>query len=498
MKSEVIESSFWDYSSLVSSKLISLPVQLIILSFATRILGTDGYGRLALFFLVCQIVLQFGINWTSASVIRYGREEYIKEHRINKVFWGRHVILVPCLMIFVAGIITYQDSILKYIGLPQMVIWFLLLYIIGATLLNYVQFIQQAIGQLKLYALSTISEKLISAIGLITILIFVPSQDPFFAVVGVLSLSCFCVALIFGGFIKRENFYPIVFDKEVIRKMFFFSYPLILGSASAYVVNWIDVIVIEKYLNISDVGLYTLSYQGMQVLQGISMSLITLLGPIMVTFLTDNREDLIVRFVKRIIPQGVFFWCVFLSLIICIAPFLIPRIFGEGFSGSVSPFLLLMIGLGFNSLACYYSPILTAYELIKRLMLVNILLAVINLGGDFLLVPVLGINGAAIATSLSFGIAAILYMAISNRHLNLSEWRHIFSIMPIPLCLLVSFFFDRLWQRSLGFIIIVICAVGLAKISTMFKKEDLEMFSRINMPECVRGVIVKTYSYLSI
>ena len=252
-------------------------------------LGTDGYGRLALFFLVAQIVLLFGVNWTNAAVIRYGREEYIREHRINKTFWGRNVILVPCLIISIAGVIIYQDSIMNYIGLPQMVIWFLILYIIGATILNYVQYIQQAIGQLKLYALTTILERVICAIGLITVFIFVPFQESFFPVAGVFIIAGFSIALACGRLIKRENFFPIIFDKKIIIKMFSFSYPLVFGSASAYVVNWIDVIVIEKYLNISDVGLYTLSYQGMLALQGISMSLITLLGPMMVTFF--NRQS---------------------------------------------------------------------------------------------------------------------------------------------------------------------------------------------------------------
>jgi len=498
MRDEIVSSSFWDYSSLVSGKLMSMPVQIIILSLAARILGTDGYGRLALFFLVSQIVLLFGVNWTSASVIRYGREEYIREHRINKIFWGRNVILLPCLIISIIGITVYQDRIADYIGLSQLVIWFLILYIIGATVLSYVQYIQQTIGQLKLYALSTISERIISAIGLVMVFFFVRFQETFYPVAAVFIIAGFSVAVSFGGFIKRENFLPIVFDKEVIRKMFSFSYPLIFGSASAYVVNWIDVIVIERYLNMSHVGLYTLSYQGMMVLQGVSMSLITLLGPMMVTFLTDNREDLIVVFVRRIIPQGVFFWSVFLSLVICIAPNLIPGIFGEGFSGSVRPFLLLMIGLGFNSLTCYCSPILTAYELIKKLVFVNILLAVINLVGDFMLVPALGMNGAAISTSLSFGIAAILYVIILNRRLNLSEWRHILSILPLFIYLLISLFVDGLWLRILGFVVVIIFAMVIAKISRMFMKEDLEMFSKIDMPKSVRGVIFRTYSYLSV
>ena len=170
MKDEVVKSSFWDYSSLVSSKFASFPLQILTVSIATRILGTEGYGTLALFLLISQLVFLFGVNWTSASVMRYGREEYVKEHKINKIFWGRNLIVLPSLIILFGGLILFKNRILNYIGMPQSGMWFLFLYIAGITLLNYVQYIQQAVGQLRLYALSNIAEKLLSAIGLLIIL----------------------------------------------------------------------------------------------------------------------------------------------------------------------------------------------------------------------------------------------------------------------------------------------------------------------------------------
>ena len=498
MKDEVVKSSFWDYSSLVSSKFASFPLQILTVSIATRILGTEGYGTLALFLLISQLVFLFGVNWTSASVMRYGREEYVKEHKINKIFWGRNLIVLPSLIILFGGLILFKNRILNYIGMPQSGMWFLFLYIAGITLLNYVQYIQQAVGQLRLYALSNIAEKLLSAIGLLIILTVAAFPKNIFAVIAVYVLSISCVAFVFAGLIERKHFLPVEFNKEIIKKIFCFSYPIIFGSASASVVNWIDVIVIKKYMNISDVGVYTLSYQGMMVLQGISMSLIAVLGPIMVTFLVEDRQDLIVKFVKRIIPQGVLLWCLFLSLTIFLSPYLIPLIFGNSFSGSVLPFSILMLGLGFNCLACFCSPLLTAYELIKQSMAVNVLLALVNLAGDFLLVPKLGINGAAVATSFSFSLAAILYLVIINRRLKLHEWRQIFSATPIFVTVLAFLLFDNFWVKSSGLIFVLIISMILAKRLAIFRKDDFTMFSKVEIPRLVRQTINKTYSFLSV
>ena len=91
--------SFWDFCTVLGGRVIGLPLAFLAAVLATRVLGNEGYGTLSLFFLVSQLFFLFGINWTSAAVIRYGKEEFIESDKINRTFWARNTLLIPSLFI---------------------------------------------------------------------------------------------------------------------------------------------------------------------------------------------------------------------------------------------------------------------------------------------------------------------------------------------------------------------------------------------------------------
>lgn len=491
-----VKSSFWDYLSLLTGRFAVIPILIASVALATRILGKEGYGILSLFLLVSQIAFLFGINWTTASIIRYGREEFVREEKINEVFWGRNVLLMPCIVVSLITIFLFKDKIINYIGIPEWGLWLLILHILGLTLTDYTYYLQQAIGQLRLFATFQFAERLIILFGLSSIYIGLFQKDVL-SVVAIYTLSSFLVVLLSVSFFNLKIFFPIEFKKEIIKRIFVFSYPIIFGSASAYIINWIDIIVIKKYMIVADVGVYSLAYQGMTMMQQISLATIILTGPMMVSFYTQGREDLIHRFVQRIVPQGTFVWSLFLSVITFLSIYLIPVLFGRNFSGAIYPFSLLMVALGFNLISCFYSPILSTYELIKYLTAVNILIAFVNLGGDFLLVPRIGISGAAIATLFSFAIGSILYLIISNHRLNLKGWKQILWVFPVIITVPCFIFVENIWLRFLGLIFIIVVSIKLARYFGIFSKEDLMMFDRIDMPAFVRSAIGRTYSFLA-
>ena len=497
MKNKIIASSFWDYLSIVTATIISLVLQVGMTTFSTRILGANGYGKLALFFLVAQLILLFGISWTSAAVIRYGREEFVLTGGISKTFWGRNVILLPTLVVFFIIVFLFKGCIVKYVQLPRMGFYLLILYILGNLLSNYVQYIQQAVDQMRMLALSKILQRLISLLGLAMIMFLPFVSKDISSVLIVAIISLFSSAVFFTLPFKIKYFLPVIFDKAYIKKIFLFSYPVIFGSGSAYIIDYIDIIVIKKYMRLSDVGVYSLSYQGFSALQAISMSLITILGPMLVTFLAEGREDLIKRFINRIIMQGSVFWSIFLSIIIFLGSVLIPFVFGRSFQGSVVPFSILMVGLGFNVLGCFYSPVLTAYELIRQSMVVNVIMALINLAGDFILVPYMGIAGAALASSIAFSVSALCYVSISNKYLSLNEWRQVFSMVPLITMLVVSLLFKSLFIKGASLILILMLSYLIIKKTTIFQEEDVTIFEKVKMPSIARSLITKTYAFLS-
>jgi len=488
--------SFWDFCTVLGGRVIGLPLAFLAAVLATRVLGNEGYGTLSLFFLVSQLFFLFGINWTSAAVIRYGKEEFIESDKINRTFWARNTLLIPSLFISLLLIWVGREKVLSYLNVEPEGIWLLGLFLIGLTLSDYVQSVLQATANLRFYSGIKVLQFLFIFIFLCLVYFFPSDRGKIFMVIWAYVGSALLVSILPLLRIQYSLFFPAVLDYHKVKRIFIFSYPVIFGSVSAYVVNWIDLIVIKRYSPIADVGIYSLAYQGMTALQQISMVISVVSTPMMVSFLVIGRKDLILRYVERIVPQGLLAWNILVCVVTLSAFYLIPKIFGIDFAASATPFALLMAGMSWNILNTFYSSVMTAYELIKQSMGIGIVIALLNLVGDLVLVPGLGICGASLATSFSFMVGAILSQWLICSRLDRRGWKEL--IFPLPSLLVIFLFLviSQLLSRLAILIALVFFSWILAKMLGLFQKEDMALLEKIEMPEWIRIWMSRLYVLL--
>ncbi len=493
-----VKSFFWDYLSLILSKSGVILLTFVITALITRLLGPENYGSFSLFIMVAQVLVILLGSWSSGAVIRFGKEEYIKEEKINKVFWSRMIMLIPSFFLGIFLVAIFRQNILTYISLPSWTIWLILGYFLIYSLSEFLYGVFQATNKLKSLALIELFESLFLLLGLGLAKIFVGSNLYILAVViGLHILSKFLIDVAFLSRFNLKIFFPIELDRKVVRKMLIFSYPYIFSTIAAYVINWVDIIVIKKYLGLFEVGVYSLAYKIGNFLRQFGLVLNTIFFPLMVGLLSRKRKDLINLYFQRIIPQVVFLWGIILFFIFILSQPLIPIFFGESFAGSVSPFIILLIGYYINIFAMLCSSILVTFELIKQVVLVNFLAMLLNLGFDLLLIPKIGINGAAIATAMVFIFGGISYFFLTNRLLGLRERRPLFILIPF----LIFFIFNILFQNTVYLlgsgIILAIIVFFMAKRFDLFRQEDKKIFEAIDMPDFLRRGIYKIIDKLS-
>jgi O-antigen/teichoic acid export membrane protein len=138
---------------------------------------------------------------------------------------------------------------------------------------------------------------------------------------------------------------------------------------------------------------------------------------------------------------------------------------------------------------------MTCYELIKQYMVIGVVVGGVNLIGDLLLVPHLGIYGAALATSFAFFLGGLLSHWVVFRHLNLKGFKEL--LFPLPALFAIIFFttIPHLWLHLVIVIGLVFYSLVLPRIIGLFRQEDLNLFNKAEMPYVIRGWFIRIYTW---
>ena len=491
-----VKASFWDYLSLLSSNLLCLPLQILSVALITRLLGPEGYGHIALYNMVVGLGLMMGVNWTSGSVLRFGREEFELRQKINHTFWARTTIMAPCFLLWLAFVLLFKNTISQYIGMPLWAVGLLTGSVFLGAIHDYLVYILQAIRKMQAYAALQVIGSAIVVAGLALIFLKVFPWDFLTVIIltilsGLVTIIIMCVFWVPGNILL-----PVKIDRTTLREIFQFSYPIILASISAYVVNWVDVMMIKQYLTVSDVGGYQVAYQTFLFALALIMVASTLTTPILISFLANNRDDLILRYSARLAPQGFLIWSVTVGIGLAISPLAFRLVFGNQFTISTFYFQFLAMGLALNVVPIFCNGIMMAYKLIKYSVAINIFMALLNLFGDLLLIPILGAAGAAISTSVAIGASAFLNLLVCQRRLKINLYWQLSLLLPALLSLGASRLISSQGAPFLAIGITLVAGYYLAKTFHIFQYEDLLFLDYIKMPESLKKAIIWVYPFL--
>jgi O-antigen/teichoic acid export membrane protein len=201
-----------------------------------------------------------------------------------------------------------------------------------------------------------------------------------------------------------------------VRQYLAYGLPLVPGALSSWVVNSSDRYLIAFFLGAAAVGYYSPGYSLGSTLSIVSAPLATLLPPVLSKHFDDNN----IADVRTILTYslkwyaGIALPCVF-ALSILSKPLLLvlttQPIAANGYL--VTPF----VAAG-TALLGLYTVLVTILALKKKTSVVGmiwILSAVLNFGLNLILIPYLGLIGAALTTFLAFLLAFVLTTHYSLR-----------------------------------------------------------------------------------
>jgi O-antigen/teichoic acid export membrane protein len=222
---------------------------------------------------------------------------------------------------------------------------------------------------------------------------------------------------LFGIYFNFLNFFDLSYNKFIVHWKYALkiSMPFIPHTLGMAVLTQLDRIMIIKIIGNSAAGLYSFGFSYAAIIVLFSNSISQAFQP----WLYENYKNNNIEEIKIVSNNIILGLSVVMISLITFGPEAIMILGPENFWDAKYVVMPIVMGSFFQFLAATYSSIQLYHKKTIFIPIGTILVALINLGLNYIFIPIFGFKGAAFSTLFSFLILAlfhmIMYKKISNK-----------------------------------------------------------------------------------
>jgi O-antigen/teichoic acid export membrane protein len=397
----------------------------------TRILTPYEYGivgYLQVFLQLATILLAFGFQGAQTR--------FFYENRTDKGALGEFMFTINITSMIIGVVIFLPVSILGKIqgwtigaqGIPMhpyMTVTFatILISIVRNNISGYYRMRQEYIKASILQVLT-----FFLTAGMTIFLVMTFEDGAYGKILGNL-VGYLGVVLIFIVFYARN--FVFKFSKASLSYAIGFGGPIVIHLLLSTIHNSIDRIMLEGYLSLESLGIYTIALSVSSAMQMFVTSFNQAYQPTYYQIMSSSTANAHITVVKTFKIWLLLITTITIGGIFLGGPFL--TVFaGEKFaeSSKILPFLLVSVYVG--SFYYFFSSAIFYFKKTKLLPIITGSSAIINISLNFLLIPKLGMVGAAVATIISHGWISIFSFYWGNKLFHI-KWPFRFILVSLTL-----------------------------------------------------------------
>lgn len=206
--------------------------------------------------------------------------------------------------------------------------------------------------------------------------------------------------------IRRQQIIKTKFNYDLLK----FSYPFMFVIILQTFMHWMDILMLGYFTNASTVGLYHPAARTAGLLQALLMSFISIYAP-MISQFHSEKNLLKMNQTYKMVSRWLLVFSIPISIMFILFPENILSLFGKEYISSSNVLIILTIATLLQAIFGAASPTL-GMSGFTRLILINTCIAfILNLGLNYTLIPLYGINGAAYATLITLTIIGCIRVA---------------------------------------------------------------------------------------
>ncbi len=379
-------------------KILGLALSYAFIVIVSRYFGAESYGRFSIAFTVLNVfALVFALGIPDATI------KIVSDQSINSKFHFRKTsmsllilsAIVGSLILYaLSGVLSdfYKDESLKrYFIISAISLTPLILLRLNFETLR---------GKKEIIRFGFLSHIIpffaASIIVLIAFYYFNVIEDSIIISAYALGVVIAFVLSIF--WIKKADNSKL--KKYSAKQLMHYSFPMLATSSFIFIMGWTDTLMLGYYNDKVDVGVYNVVIRIARIaiiaITSINLVLAPKISELYGNSQLDEMKQLITKSTKLI-----FIITVPLVIVIMVANKLVLSIFGEEFLIGGTALIIVMMSQLFNAISGSSGQVMNMTGNHKKLRNFTIYSGILNISLNFLLIPLYGIIGAAIATASS-------------------------------------------------------------------------------------------------
>ncbi|HJJ28593.1 MAG TPA: flippase [Methanocorpusculum sp.] len=364
--------------------------------FFSRVLGTELMGVYFLFLTYYSIFNLVGDGGFAVAAIKrisegHDQNEYMTAYAVL------HLILTIVSTLILLIVSPYITELTRY----ELVPW-----IIGALAAAVVfNTICTGVSGLNHQGIRNISTGVFDLARIFASVILVLLGYCKYGMIAGVIIGIICSGLVC---IRYFTFKPTRFSGKHIKSLLGFSFWAFFISSSSLIISYSDTIFINYFLDTSSVGIYRVALRFTEVSTFITAAILSTLSPKISRWSVEGLMDKIGAVISRAFTFGLI-----LAVPVAIGGiFLVDRLlyyfYGENFAAGATACIILLIYQIVYVFYAFIACALSNTNHVRKSFYGTIVALVLNIALNFILIPYLGINGAAVSSVISLIVNTLI------------------------------------------------------------------------------------------
>lgn len=367
--------------------------------FSPALFGNYSLAKMIVFFFTSLL-----ISSTQAPFIVFANQERAKTGKINKSFSVQCIFFAFSIAAFLSLNLIFRKAIIAFAEISPTDLPFIWLAFIGLALKTFLCNLFMAMGQrLK----NSIAELIFGSLTLSLVFVFYLTDTINLKTVFLIYfISAVFLVFILIWTIDFRQLVSFSIDREVLKDMFNFTKWVMLGATAVYFINWGNNLVLRFFaVSMGDIGTYNVGYQIFKGTVMLTFIVNTYFLPFVSEHIGNETKMRDYLFSKR--PKIILMGLVVIGLFFAMAGYLFELVFSDVYEGSVVVLRILLVASVLMLYSIFYDPILHSLNRYRFTQTVNVLQVLLSLLLALLLVPLMGLVGAALATVFAYLFRAV-------------------------------------------------------------------------------------------